>query len=141
QAAMTNPLLRGLVALLRPLVHGLGVLTASLGTVIMPADLPTLQRSPMPRQRLSSTERYGTSWPKPLRLDADGLDHLRPLFSFLVSIQRSAGEPASTVPPRSASRALSLGSARPTLTSLLSVSTISAGVAFGAPTPDQVLAP
>jgi hypothetical protein len=33
-----------------------------------------------------------------------------------------------------------LGSARAALISLLSFSTISAGVAFGAPTPDQVLA-
>ena len=52
---MTNPLLRGLVDLLRPSVQRPCVLTASRRTVIMPADLPTLQRSPMPRQRLSST--------------------------------------------------------------------------------------
>jgi len=38
-----------IVDLLRPSVR---VLTASRRTVIMPADLPTLQRSPMPRQRL-----------------------------------------------------------------------------------------
>src|SRR5262249_46295963 len=35
------------------------VLTASRRTVIMPAELPTLQRSSMPRQRLSSTGGYG----------------------------------------------------------------------------------
>src|SRR5262249_9704082 len=41
----------------------------------------------------------------------------------------------SGVPPRSARRAFILGSSRAALTSLLSSSTISAGVAFGAPTP------
>jgi len=40
----------------------------------------------------------------------------------------------------SARRALILGSARPALISLLSFSTISAGVASGAPTPNQMLA-
>ena len=55
--------------------------------------------------------------------------------SSAMSLPKSAGEPASTVPPRSASRALILGSARPALISLLSLSTISAGVFLGAPTP------
>src|SRR5215831_19847936 len=51
----------------------------------MPADLPTLQRSPIPRQRLSSTERYGISVGilGSLRLDAGGLDHLGPLLGFV----------------------------------------------------------
>jgi hypothetical protein len=49
-------------------------------------------------------------------------------------------EPGSTVPPKSASRAFILGSARPALISLLSLSTISAGVFLGAPTPHQLLA-
>src|SRR5262249_49854467 len=60
--------------------------------------------------------------------------------SSAISLPKSAGESASTSPPRSASRALFLGSARAALTSLLSLSTTSAGVAFGAPTPYQVLA-
>src|SRR5262249_60425898 len=60
--------------------------------------------------------------------------------SSAISLPNSAGEPASTVPPRSASRVFILGSARPALISLLSFSTISAGVAFGAPTPYHVLA-
>src|SRR6516165_5712470 len=81
QAAMTNPLLRGLVDLLgaRPCV-----LTASRRTVIMPADLPTLQRSPMPRQRLSSTEvmEYRQRSAS-LRLDVEGPDDLAPLFGFV----------------------------------------------------------
>src|SRR5215468_7237146 len=60
--------------------------------------------------------------------------------SSAMSLPKSAGESASTSPPRSRSRALILGSARPALISLLSFSTISAGVAFGAQTPYQVLA-
>src|SRR5262249_19301639 len=56
-------------------------------------------------------------------------------ISLAMSLPKSAGEPASTVPPRSASRALVFGSARPALISLLSLSTISAGVLLGAPTP------
>src|SRR5215472_10201164 len=60
--------------------------------------------------------------------------------SSATSLPKSAGEPTSGVPPRSASRVLILGSARPALISLLSFSTISAGVAFGAPRPNQPLA-
>src|SRR5262249_59616538 len=60
--------------------------------------------------------------------------------SSAMSLPKSGGDSASASPPRSASRALSLGSARPALISLLSFSTISAGVAFGAQTPYQVLA-
>src|SRR5262249_30535217 len=57
--------------------------------------------------------------------------------SSAMSLPKSAGEPGSTVPPKSASRALILESAKPALISLLSLSTISAGVFFGAPTPVQ----
>jgi hypothetical protein len=57
-----------------------------------------------------------------------------------MSLPKSAGEPDNAVPPTSASRAFILGSARLALISLLSFSTISAGVAFGAPTPNQALA-
>src|SRR6266446_4306117 len=60
--------------------------------------------------------------------------------SSAMSLPKSAGEPGSTVPSRSASRALILGSARPALISLLSLSMISAGVPFGAPTLFQLLA-
>src|SRR5262249_56726989 len=42
--------------------------------------------------------------------------------SSAISLPKSAGEPASTVPPRSASRAFMLGSARAALISLLSLS-------------------
>src|SRR5262245_50713086 len=60
--------------------------------------------------------------------------------SSAISLPKSAGEPANTVPPSSARRLLSAGSARPAFISLLSFSTIAAGVAFGAPTPNQALA-
>src|SRR5215203_5255145 len=48
--------------------------------------------------------------------------------SSAMSLPKSAGEPAITVPPRSLSCVLILGSARPALISLLSLSTISVGV-------------
>src|SRR6516225_7037235 len=110
---------------------------------IMPADLPTLQRSPMPRQRLSSTGGYGISTAdrpqSALMLRARmTLPHFS--VSSAISLPNSADESASTSPPRSANCALILGSARPALISLLSLSTMSAGVAFGAPTPSQKLA-
>ena len=60
--------------------------------------------------------------------------------SSAMSLPKSAGEPRSTVPPRSASRAFNLGSARAALISLLSFSTISVGVFLGAPTPHYALA-
>src|SRR5262245_46447067 len=59
--------------------------------------------------------------------------------SSAISLPKSAGEPAITVPPKSASRALSGGSARAALISLLSLLTISAGVPVGPPTPYQPL--
>ena len=56
-----------------------------------------------------------------------------------ISLPKSVGDPASTVPPNS-SCALILRSARPALVSLLSLSTISAGVFLGAPRPYTALA-
>ena len=48
-----------------------------------------------------------------VRLRAGGLDHHAPLLGlFGNSLPKSAAEPASTVPPKSASRAFSLGPAR-----------------------------
>src|SRR5262249_25412715 len=60
--------------------------------------------------------------------------------SSAMNLPKSAEAPGSAVAPNSASRAFILGSARAALTSLLSLSTISAGVAFGAPMPNQKLA-
>src|SRR5262245_16653809 len=63
---------------------------------------------------------------------------------FAVSAARcfpkSDGGPANGIEPRSKSRALSLGSARPALISALSLSTIQLGVLLGAPMQYQALA-
>src|SRR5215468_6118013 len=55
--------------------------------------------------------------------------------SSVMSVLKSADEPPRIIPPRSASCVFSLGSARPALISLLSLSTIPAGVLAGAPKP------
>ena len=60
--------------------------------------------------------------------------------SSAMSLPKSAGEPASTIPPMSASRAMILGSARPALVSRLRASSIAAGVSFGAAMPNDELA-
>src|SRR5262244_2666028 len=60
--------------------------------------------------------------------------------SSAISLPNSAGEPGSPVAPKSAKRALIMGSARPAFTSLLSISMIAAGVFFGAPKPSHALA-
>src|SRR5262249_13798507 len=60
--------------------------------------------------------------------------------SSAMSLPKSAGKPASTGLPRSASCALIFGSARPALISLLSLSMTSVGVSLGEPKPDQALA-
>src|SRR5262245_12515417 len=60
--------------------------------------------------------------------------------SSTMSLAKSSGEPASVMPPRSASRAFKLGSARQALISMLSLLTISVSVFLGAPTPNQALA-
>src|SRR5215831_213887 len=60
--------------------------------------------------------------------------------SSAINLTKSAGEPGSTVPPKSANRAFILGSARAALISALSLLTISAGVFLGAPMPYQPLA-
>src|SRR5262249_61865197 len=51
----------------------------------MPADLPTLQRSRMPRQRLSSTgvTEYWIGTAVSVRLDVGRPDHLGPLFGVI----------------------------------------------------------
>jgi len=52
--------------------------------------------------------------------------------SAAMNLPKLADEPGNTVPPRSANRAISLGSASAAFISLLSLSTISAGVFLGA---------
>src|SRR5262245_38415452 len=86
---------------------------------------------------------YGTSdvpWSHSGLMPANFTTFLHFSISSATSLAKSAGEPGSGVPPRSASRALNLGSARAALISLLSLSTISAGVFLGAPIPCQALA-
>src|SRR5262249_34839309 len=60
--------------------------------------------------------------------------------SSAISLPMSAGEPASAVPPSSASRVLIFKSARPALISWFSLSMISFGAFFGAPKPHHALA-
>src|SRR6202022_1689113 len=59
--------------------------------------------------------------------------------SSAISFPKSAGDPGSTVAPRSANRAPILGSARATLITLLSLSMMAVGVPLGTPTPCQGL--
>src|SRR5260370_18555472 len=61
-------------------------------------------------------------------------------ISPVMCFPKSPGEVTNTVPPKSAILAFNLGSARLALISLLSFSTISAGVFLGATTPHQPLA-
>src|SRR5207302_115635 len=60
--------------------------------------------------------------------------------SLAKNVAKSAGEPGSGVPPSSAMRAFIRGSAKAALSSLLSRSTISAGVPAGAAMPYHALA-
>src|SRR5262249_61992737 len=56
-------------------------------------------------------------------------------ISSVMSLPKAAGEPGITVPPKSASRALSFESAKPTLISMFSLLTNSLGVFLGAAAP------
>ena len=60
--------------------------------------------------------------------------------SSAISLPNWTGDPGSGVPPKSASRALILGSARAALICALSLSMISAGVPLGTPMPNQPVA-
>src|SRR5215510_4294665 len=60
--------------------------------------------------------------------------------SAAISLPKSPGEPPRVVTPMPLRRPLNLGSARAALISLLSLSTISAGVFLGAPRPHTALA-
>src|SRR5262249_8002729 len=61
-------------------------------------------------------------------------------LSAAMNLPKSAADPGRSLPPCSARLAFIVGSASAALISLLSLSTISAGVALGAPTPNQMLA-
>ena len=84
----------------------------------------------------------GRNLPGSTRLDAREFDHLGPFLGFLGDelCESQRASPEKRRRPTSSSRAFILGSARAVLISLLSLSTISAGVFFGAPMPNQPLA-
>src|SRR5262245_65528081 len=81
-------------------------------------------------------DRYGN-----VRLHQSALapENLITLAHFSVSLDmnlaKSEDKPRNTAAPRSANRAFNLGSTRPALISLLSLSTISAGLSLGAAMP------
>ena len=85
-----------------------------------------------------------TLWNVRLHQSALAPENLITLAHFSVSVAmnlaKSEVEPGNTPAPRSANRAFNLGSTRPALISLLSLSTISAGVSLGAPMPCSALA-
>jgi hypothetical protein len=90
-------------------------------------------------------ERYGTpplSGSTSLRLNAGRPDHLAPFLGFVGNELAEVGRRTwrRSAPPNSARRPFIFGSANAALISLLSFSTISAGVPLGAPTPHQELA-
>src|SRR5439155_19488261 len=94
----------------------------------------------LPRQRFSATEfmEYPVGYIGLMPANLTTLAHFS--VSSAMSLPKSAGEPTSGVPPKSASLAFILGSARPALISLLSMSMISTGVPLGAPMPYHWLA-
>src|SRR5262249_14555216 len=81
------------------------------------------------------TSRCGHSGLMPANLTT--LPHFS--VSLAMSLPNSVGESGRTVPPSSVSRALTLGSPRPALISLLSLSMTSLGVSLGAPRPSTEL--
>src|SRR5262245_7990671 len=97
--------------------------------------------SSAPAIRRTGVSEYWIELPRQSALMLDArvtLPHLP--VSSAINLPKSPGESASTVPPRSARLTFMLGSARAALISLLSLSTISVGVFFGAPRPYQPLA-
>src|SRR5262249_33421130 len=118
----------------------------SLSILTEPRDELAPFHTRSPRRRYSRNGIYGKSsrslrprlHPYGLMLAARiTLPHFS--VSSAMNFPNWAGDPGSGVPPRSARRTFILGSSRAALTSLLSWSTISAGVAFGTPRPYQLL--
>jgi hypothetical protein len=106
--------------------------TAAIG----PKDSPALAARRVRSLGTPADPRYGCSdHPGLIPANLTTLPHFS--VSSAMSLPKSAGEPGSTVPPRSANRAFIFGSARAALISLFSFSTISAGVFLGAPMPDS----
>src|SRR5262245_769597 len=112
-----------------------------------PSNAPTDSASRMDytelasnRRRRSRNELYGTSGDHSGLMPANLITLPHFSVSSAMSLPKSVEEPGSTFPPRSASRAFNLGSESAALISVLSLSMISLGVFFGAPTPNQALA-
>src|SRR5262245_26022094 len=127
-----------------PLARGRGVsrlLGASRQTLRSRSSLGNPDQPPLYASQIGRLWNFGARLPRQsgvMPADVITLAHFS--VSSAMNLPKSAGDPARTVPPCSAIRALIVRSARPALISLLSVSTISAGVFLGAPTPNQMLA-
>ena len=93
-----------------------------------------------PTKQLSPNRQYGISEYYPGFMLAALIILAHFSVSSAMSLPNSAGVIGIGAPPSSASRALILGSASSALISPLSLSTISAGVFFGAPIPNHWLA-
>jgi len=108
------------------------------------AAITAIEMSRAPAGCEFATERYGMSgirfWNHSGLMPANLITFPHFSVSSAISLPNSAGEPGSTVAPKSAKRALIIGSARPAFTSLLSISMIAAGVSFGTPKPSHALA-
>src|SRR5262245_42195532 len=89
----------------------------------------------LPEPRCSRNGIYGTSAGHSALMLAARITLPHFSVSSAMSLPNSAGVIGVGSTPTSASRAFSFLSARPALTSLLSLSTMSAGVLLGAPTP------
>src|SRR5262245_8817341 len=112
QAAMTNPLLRGPVDLLRPSVHGLAsslrlVAPRSCQRISRPCNDLQCRDSGLVQRALRNV---GHPILESLGLDARELHHPTHFsVSSAISLPNSAGEPGSTVAPKSAKRAFDHG--------------------------------
>jgi hypothetical protein len=103
----------------------------------MPAPPHSINSSALTIRRTGVTE-YWIGTAASVCLDIGRPNHLAPLLDFVGDeLAKVRGRARKRCAPQSAIRAFSLGSARPALISLFSLSTISAGVAFGAPRPNQ----
>src|SRR6516162_4563164 len=108
-------------------------------------DRKSIAGGPVAKENCNlSRSRNGTLWNLRLHQSALAPENLITLAHFSVSVAmnlaKSEDEPGNTAAPRSANRAFNLRSTRPALISLLSLSTISAGVSLGAPMPCSALA-
>src|SRR5262245_14487434 len=109
---------------------------------MMPSELPILQQAPCRDSGLVQRKLWNVVWrPAQSGLAPENFTTLAHFpISAALSLPYSTGESASALPPKSARRALILGSANAALISRLSLSTISGGVFLGMPTPFTTVA-